>query len=78
MDEYREQNGVPDEENRSVVPHKVPDTIFCIEFYGESTGIPVSIIICYGRGKIFILNSYQIVVIFIIKCSGVSYKQNKS
>jgi len=39
VDEYREQYRVPNEENRCVVPHKVPDPIFCVELYGEATGI---------------------------------------
>jgi hypothetical protein len=45
VDEHGKQNGVPDKEDWGVIPHKVPDPIFCIELYGKSTGIPVAIII---------------------------------
>jgi hypothetical protein len=44
VDEYWEQNGVPEEENWSVIPHKIPDPIFCVELYGKSTRIPATII----------------------------------
>jgi len=46
VDEYREQNWVPDKENRGVVSHKVPDAIFCVELYGKATGISAAISVC--------------------------------
>lgn len=40
VDETREQYGIPDEEDRGVVAYQIPDTIFSVEFHGETSRIP--------------------------------------
>lgn len=42
VNETWEQNGIANEENRSVVSNQVPVAIFSVEFHGETTRIPVN------------------------------------
>jgi hypothetical protein len=70
VDEQGKQNRVPEEENRGVISHKVPDPIFCVELYGKSTGIPATIIMNYKTCEVFMLKNHQFGInIIIIKYS---------
>ncbi|KDR21531.1 hypothetical protein L798_01683 [Zootermopsis nevadensis] len=43
VDKYREQQWVPDEEDRCIVTHQIPDTIFCIKLQSKASRISAGV-----------------------------------